>query len=374
MIIAGHEFRGKAPFSNVYLTGIVRDKLGRKMSKSLGNSPDPLELIAQYGADGVRTGMLLCSSAGNDILYDNSQVEQGRKFCNKIWNAFRLVKSWNVEQIPQPDHAKKAIEWFNSLFNKTLKEIYDNFDKYRISEALMDSYKLFWDDFCAYYLEIIKPAYGAPVDKLTYMATLKIFENLLKILHPFMPFITEEIWLILNEGKSENKTIMLTLQPKPCDFDKKTADTFEHVKDIIINVRTLRQNKNISPKENLDLFVKGDFDLSFEGILMKLANVSKIQKTENVIENTSSFLVGTNEYYIPLGNKINIDEELEKLEQELEYTKGFLSVVNKKLSNDKFVSGAPANVVASERKKQSDAESKIKILEENIARLQTSKI
>jgi valyl-tRNA synthetase len=374
MIIAGHEFRGKAPFSNVYLTGIVRDKQGRKMSKSLGNSPDPLELITQYGADGVRIGMLLCSAAGNDILYDNSQVEQGRNFCNKIWNAFRLVKSWNIEAIPQPDYTAKAIEWFNSQFNKTLKEIYSNFDKYRISEALMDAYKLFWDDFCAYYLEIIKPAYGEPVDKGTYTATLKIFENLLKILHPFMPFITEEIWQILNDDKNESKTIMLTLQPKPCDFDKKIVDTFEHVKDIIVNVRSLRQNKNISPKENLDLFVKGDFDLSFSGILMKLANLSQIAKTENIIENTFSFLVGTNEYYIPLGNKVNINEELEKLEKELEYTQGFLSVVNKKLNNDKFVSGAPANVVASERKKQSDAESKIKILEENITRLQTNNI
>ncbi|MDR0420009.1 MAG: valine--tRNA ligase [Prevotellaceae bacterium] len=373
MIIAGHEFRGKAPFSNVYLTGMVRDRLGRKMSKSLGNSPDPLELIAQYGADGVRVGMLLCSSAGNDILYDNSQVEQGRNFCNKIWNAFRLVKSWNAEQIPQPNHAAKAIEWFNARFNKILKGIYDNFDKYRISEALMDAYKLFWDDFCAYYLEIIKPAYGSPVDKLTYTATLNFFENLLKILHPFMPFITEEIWLILNDN-SENKTIMRTLQPELCDFNEQTVDTFEQVKDIIINVRALRQNKNISPKENLDLFVKGDFDLSFAGILMKLANLSKIEKTENVIENASSFLAGTNEYYIPLGNKIDISEELEKLEKELEYTKGFLKVVNNKLNNEKFVAGAPANVVASERKKQADAESKIKILEENIARLQASKV
>ncbi|MDR1348121.1 MAG: valine--tRNA ligase [Prevotellaceae bacterium] len=375
MIIAGHEFRGKAPFSNVYLTGIVRDKLGRKMSKSLGNSPDLLELIAQYGADGVRVGMLLCSSAGNDILYDNSQVEQGRNFCNKIWNAFRLLKSWNIEEIPQPDYAAKAIEWFNSQFNKTLKEIYDNFDKYRISEALMAAYKLFWDDFCAYYLEIIKPAYGSPVDKSTYTATLKIFENLLKILHPFMPFITEEIWLILNNcKKEERKTIMLTPQPKPCAFDEKIAETFEQIKEIIINVRALRQNKNISPKQSFDLFVKGDFDLSFAGILMKLANLSQIARTENIIENTSSFLAGTNEYYIPLGNKININEELEKLKNELEYAKGFLSVVNKKLGNDKFVSGAPASVVASERKKQSDAESKIKILEENIARLQINNI
>ncbi|MDR2653074.1 MAG: valine--tRNA ligase [Prevotellaceae bacterium] len=373
MIIAGHEFRGKAPFSNVYLTGIVRDKEGRKMSKSLGNSPDPLELIKQYGADGVRVGMLLCSSAGNDILYDNSQVEQGRNFCNKIWNAFRLIKSWNVEQIPQPYYASKAIEWFNSQFNKTLKEIYDNFDKYRISEALMDVYKLFWDDFCAYYLEIIKPAYGSPVDKSTYSETLKIFENLLKILHPFMPFITEEIWLILNNDKNEErKTIMLTLQPKPCSFDEKIVETFEQIKEIIINVRALRQNKNISPKQSLDLFVKGNFDLSFANVLMKLANLAKVEKIEADIENASSFRVSTNEYYIPLGNKINIDEELKKLENELEYAKGFLSVVNKKLSNDKFVNSAPSNVVESERKKQSDAESKIKILEENIARLQSN--
>ncbi|MDR1553901.1 MAG: valine--tRNA ligase [Prevotellaceae bacterium] len=373
MIIAGHEFRGKAPFSNVYLTGIVRDKEGRKMSKSLGNSPDLLELIKQYGADGVRIGMLLCSAAGNDILYDNSQVEQGRNFCNKIWNAFRLIKYWNAEQIPQPDYASKAIEWFNAKFNKTLKDIYDNFDKYRISEALMDAYKLFWDDFCAYYLEIIKPAYGSPVDKSTYDETLKIFENLLKILHPFMPFITEEIWLILNnDRKEEGKTIMLTLQPKPCDFDEKIVEIFEQIKEIIINVRALRQNKNISPKQSLELFVKGNFDLSFASILMKLANLSKVEKIETDIENASTFRVRTNEYYIPLGNKINIDEELNKLENELEYAKGFLSVVNKKLNNDKFVNSAPSNVVESERKKQSDAESKIKILEENIARLQAN--
>ncbi|MDR2064581.1 MAG: valine--tRNA ligase [Prevotellaceae bacterium] len=374
MIIAGHEFRGKVPFSNVYLTGIVRDKQGRKMSKSLGNSPDPLKLIEQYGADGVRTGMLLCSSAGNDILYDNSQVEQGRNFCNKIWNAFRLVKSWNVEQIPQPDYAAKAIEWFDSQFNRTLKEIYDNFDKYRISEALMDAYKLFWYDFCSYYLEIIKPAYGFPVDESTYTETLKIFENLLKILHPFMPFITEEIWLILNNDEKEHKTIMLAIQPKPCDFDTKTVDIFEQVKDIIINVRALRQNKNISPRQSLDLFVKGDFDLSFASILKKLANLSKVEKTETAIRNASSFLVNTNEYYIPLGNKINISEELEKLEKELEYAKGFLSAVNKKLSNEKFVNSAPANIVESEHKKQSDAELKIKILEENIIRLQANNV
>lgn len=370
MIIAGHEFRGKAPFSNVYLTGIVRDKLGRKMSKQLGNSPDPLVLIEQYGADGVRVGMLLCSAAGNDILYDDSQVEQGRNFCNKIWNAFRLIKSWNVEQIPQPDYAAKAIEWFNAQFNKTLKEIYDNFDKYRISEALMTAYKLFWDDFCAYYLEIIKPAYGSPVDKYTQEATLKIFENLLKILHPFMPFITEEIWLILNDNKTEGKTIMLTLQPKPQYFDAKIVDTFEQIKDIIINIRALRQNKNISPKDSLELFVKGNLDLSFSTVLTKLANLSKVENVEDSIENASSFLVRTNEYYIPLGNKINIAEEIEKLQKELEYTKGFLASVSKKLSNEKFVNSAPANVVDSERKKQSDAESKIKILEDNIARLQ----
>ncbi|MDR3226232.1 MAG: valine--tRNA ligase [Prevotellaceae bacterium] len=370
MIIAGHEFRGKAPFSNVYLTGIVRDKLGRKMSKSLGNSPDPLVLIQKYGADGVRVGMLLCSAAGNDILYDDSQVEQGRNFCNKIWNAFRLIKSWNVEQIPQPDYAAKAVEWFNAQFNKTLKEIYDNFDKYRISEALMAAYKLFWDDFCAYYLEIIKPSYGSPIDKCTQEATLKIFENLLKILHPFMPFITEEIWLILNGDKAKGKTIMLTLQPKPQAFDATVVDTFEQIKDIIINIRALRQNKNISPKDSLELFVKGNLDLSFSTVLAKLANLSKVENIENSIENASSFLVRTNEYYIPLGNKINIAEEIEKLQKELEYTKGFLASVTKKLSNEKFVNSAPVNVVEAERKKQSDAESKIKILEENIARLQ----
>ena len=371
MIMAGHEFRGKIPFSNVYLTGIVRDKLGRKMSKSLGNSPDPLKLIEQCGADGVRVGMLLCSSAGTDILYDDSQVEQGRNFCNKIWNAFRLVKGWDVEQIPQPDYAAKAVEWFDAQFNKTLKEIYDNFDKYRISEALMAAYKLFWDDFCAYYLEIIKPAYGKPIDQQTQAATLKIFENLLLVLHPFMPFVTEEIWSLLNEEKNKpSETIMLTLQPKPCEFDEKTVDVFDQIKDIIVNIRALRQSKDISPKETLDLFINGSLDLSFMPILIKLANLSKVEKVEERIENASSFIVRTNEYYIPLGDKVNVAEELEKLNKELEYEKGFLAVVAKKLTNEKFVNSAPANVVAAERKKQADAESRIKILEENIARLQ----
>ena len=371
MIMAGHEFRGKAPFSNVYLTGIVRDKLGRKMSKSLGNSPDPLKLIEEYGADGVRVGMLLCSSAGNDILYDNSQVEQGRNFCNKIWNAFRLVKSWNVQPVSQPDYAQKAIEWFESQFNKTLKEICDNFEKYRISEALMAVYKLFWDDFCAYYLEIIKPSYGEPIDTKTQTATLAIFEKLLQILHPFTPFITEEIWEILNENSNtQQKTIMLTLQPQPTNYDEKIVDTFEQVKEIVVNIRALRQNKDISPKESLELLVNGDMDLSFSAVICKLANLSTIKKVDAGVENASSFIVRTNEYYVPVGDKINVADELAKLKKELEYEKGFLVSVTKKLSNEKFVNNAPIDVVAAERKKQSDAESRIKIIEDNIARLQ----
>jgi valyl-tRNA synthetase len=276
-----------------------------------------------------------------------------------------------VQPIAQPDYALKAIEWFESQLNKTLKEICDNFDKYRISEALMAVYKLFWDDFCAYYLEIIKPAYGEPIDTKTQTATLTIFEKLLKILHPFAPFITEEIWTILNENNSvQEKTIMLALQPQPENYDEKIVDTFEQIKEIIINIRALRQSKDISPKETLELFVKGEMDLSFSSILCKLANLSTIQKVDGGIENTSSFIVRTNEYYVPVGDKINVAEELEKLKRELEYEKGFLVSVAKKLSNEKFVNNAPADVVAAERKKQSDAESRIKIIEENIARLQ----
>jgi valyl-tRNA synthetase len=276
-----------------------------------------------------------------------------------------------VQQSPQPDYAAKAVEWFNAQFNKTLKEIYDDFDKYRISEALMAAYKLFWDDFCAYYLEIIKPDYGKPVDSQTYEASLEIFEKLLQILHPFMPFITEEIWQILNKDRnSEKSTIMLTLQPKHCSFDWQIIDTFDQVKEIIVSVRSLRQSKDISPKESLELFVNGNIDLSFASVLAKLANLSKVEKVEKSIESASSFIVRTNEYYVPVGDKINIVEELDKLQKELKYTRGFLASVTKKLSNEKFVNNAPANVVDAERKKQSDAESRIKIIEDNIARLQ----
>lgn len=370
MIVAGYEYMGDLPFRNVYLTGIVRDSLGRKMSKQLGNSPDPLDLISQYSADGVRMGMLLCSSAGNDILFDESQVEQGRNFCNKIWNAFRLVKGWQVDtSISQPEHSSLASKWFQSLFNETLQSINSDFEKYRISESLMSLYKLFRDDFCGWYLELVKPDFGTPIDGKTYKEVLSFFDSLLKVLHPFMPFITEEIWHYLEERK-EGETIMLALQPTPGSFDKKLIDNFDQARTCISNIRNIRQDKNISPKVSLQLYLRGNFDESLSCVLLRLGNLSSVGKIEANIEgNISSFMVGTIEFCIPMGDLLDTEAELKKLEAELKYTQGFLTSVSKKLSNEKFVAGAPVQVVEMERKKMADAELKIKALEDQIKQL-----
>ena len=369
MIMAGYEYKQDMPFRNVYFTGIVRDKIGRKMSKSLGNSPDPLELIDKFGADGVRMGMMLSAPAGNDILFDEALCEQGRNFNNKIWNAFRLVKGWNVADSEQPEYAKLATEWFEAMLAKTQAEVDDLFSKYRLSEALMVVYKLFWDEFSSWYLEMVKPAYGQPIDKATYEKTLAFFDTLLKLLHPFMPFITEELWQHIYERK-EGESIMVQTLTTPSTFDETLIAQFEAAKEVISGIRTIRLQKNIAQKEALTLEVVGMNPLvKFDPIVAKLCNLSSISVVETKAEGAASFLVGTTEYAVPLGNLINVEEELKKLEADLKYQEGFLQSVLKKLSNEKFVSKAPANVIEMERKKQSDAETKIAALKESIAAL-----
>ena len=369
MIMAGYEYKGDMPFKNVYFTGIVRDKLGRKMSKSLGNSPDPLELIDKYGADGVRMGMMLAAPAGNDILFDDALCEQGRNFNNKIWNAFRLVKGWEVADIAQPEYARLATEWFESMLAKTAAEVADLFGKYRLSEALMAVYKLFWDEFSSWYLEMIKPAYGQPIDKATYEKTLGFFDNLLKLLHPFMPFITEELWQHIYDRK-EGESLMVQQLNIPTACNEIIVKEFEVVKEVIGGIRSIRLQKNIAQKETLELQVVGENPVAaFNPVITKLCNLSSIEAVENKADGSGSFMVGTTEYAIPLGNLINTEEELAKLEADLKYQEGFLQSVLKKLSNEKFVSKAPANVIDMERKKQADAESKIASLKESIAAL-----
>lgn len=371
MIIAGYEYRKEKPFKNVYLTGIVRDKLGRKMSKSLGNSPDPLDLIEKYGADGVRVGMLLCSPAGNDLPFDENLTEQGRNFSNKIWNAFRLVKSWEINSsISQPKASAIAIDWFNSMLNKTIAEVDDQFEKYRISEALMLEYKLFWDEFSSWYLEMVKPAYQQPIDSKTYEATIGFFDKLLKLLHPFTPFITEEIWHYLDERKN-GESIMMTSIPGPGKFDENLVHQFEQVKEIIAAVRNIRQEKNLPLKEVLAMQVKTDENntLAFSEVIKKLSNLSSIEIVLVQPEDAVSFLVKSTEYYIPLTGKIDIEEEIKKIETELAYNKGFLESVLKKLDNEKFVNSAPKQVVENEMNKKSDTEAKIKAMEERLISL-----
>ena len=373
MIMAGYEYLGDMPFKNVYFTGIVRDKIGRKMSKSLGNSPDPLDLIERFGADGVRMGMMLSAPAGNDILFDDALCEQGRNFNNKIWNAFRLVKGWEVADIAQPEYAALATEWFESMLAKTAAEVDDLFSKYRLSEALMAIYKLFWDEFSSWYLEMVKPAYidgkAQPIDKATYEKTLSFFDSLLKLLHPFMPFITEELWQHIYDRKDGESLMVQTL-----DINKETNEeivkNFEAVKEVIGGIRTIRLQKNIAQKEALSLQVVGESPVAtFNAVISKLCNLTSIESVENKAEGSASFMVGTTEYAVPLGNLINVEEELKKLEADLKYNEGFLQSVLKKLSNEKFVSKAPANVIEMERKKQADAESKIASLKESIAAL-----
>ena len=380
MIIAGYEYEGKMPFKNVYLTGIVRDKIGRKMSKSLGNSPDPLDLIAQYGADAVRLGMLLTSPAGNDLPYDDSLCEQGRNFNNKIWNAFRLVKGWEVADIEQPESARMAVKWFDAQLNKTLLEIDDLFSKYRLSEALMAVYKLFWDEFSSWYLEMAKPAYQKPIDRTTYNATLGFFDSLLKVLHPFMPFITEELWQALEERK-EGESIMVSKAPSSSptrgEQDAEIISEFEKTKEIIAGIRTVRLQKNIPQKEKLSLIINGEYASSFIEVIIKICNLENINIVSESKQSSlagdfggfSSFLVGTTEFAIPMGSLINAEEEIAKMEAEIVYFEGFIESVMKKLGNERFVANAKPEVVEAERKKKADAESKIASLQEGIAAL-----
>jgi len=367
MIMAGYEYRKEPCFRNVYFTGIVRDKQGRKMSKSLGNSPDPIELMEKYGADGVRMGMLLTSPAGNDLPFDESMCEQGRNFNNKIWNAFRLVKGWEVDNnIPQPESSKIAVEWFKSKLSETITELEDLFSKYRLSEALMQLYKLFWDEFSSWYLEIVKPAYQQPIDKVSYDATLCFFDDLLRLLHPFMPFITEELWQALYI-REEGESLMISLQPNAGDTNKDLLSNFEDIKHIISGIRTIRLDKNIPNKEELELEVAGSHMDSFNSIISKMCNLTSIKQVSEKKAGSAGFLVGTTEYSVPLSDNIDIEAELQKLETELFYTEGFLKSVQRKLSNEKFVQNAKPEIVENERKKQADAESKIALLKENIA-------
>lgn len=370
MIIAGYEYMGEKPFNDVYLTGIVRDKQGRKMSKSLGNSPDPIELMEKYGADGVRVGMLLCSAAGNDLLFDENLPEQGRNFANKIWNAYRLIKSWNVdESIAQPQYAKDGVYWFDNKLKQSIQQIDDHFTKFRLSEALMSTYLLFWDEFSAWYLEIVKPAYQQPIDKVTYNATLGFLDKLLKMLHPFMPFITEELWQNMEERKNA-ESIMISKYPGVEKFDEETVTAFEETKEIISNIRTIRKDKNIPVKNSLDLFIKSEItDNKFHSVIEKLGNISGVSFTTEKVNGASSFMVKTTEFFVPLGEMINVEEELKKLIAELDYAKGFLQSVEKKLSNDSFVKNAPAKVIEGEQKKKADAETKIRTLEDQISAL-----
>ena len=369
MIMAGYEYTGEKPFKNVYFTGIVRDKIGRKMSKSLGNSPDALELIKTYGADGVRMGLMLAAPAGNDILYDDALCEQGRNFNNKIWNAFRLVKGWSVDdKLEQPQTAQIAVKWFDAQLSRTLAEVKDLFGKYRLSEALMAIYRLFWDEFSSWYLEMIKPAYQQPIDRATYEATLTYFDALLRMLHPFMPFITEELWQHLYERK-EGESIMYARMPEAHPVDDEIIARFETTKQIVAGVRTVRLQKGIANKEPLTLQIIGAHDHTNDCVLTKMTNLAAIETIDEKDPAAASFRVHATEYAIPLGNNIDVEAELKKLEGELKYAQGFLKTVMGKLNNERFVQNAPEAVVAMERKKKADAEEKIKSLEESIAAL-----
>ena len=371
MIMAGYEYRGKMPFKHVYFTGIVRDKLGRKMSKSLGNSPDPLDLIDKFGADGVRMGMMLSAPAGNDILFDESLCEQGRNFNNKIWNAFRLVKGWEAADIEQPKSAEIAVKWFDAKLKEVNEEMQKQFKEYRISEALMTVYKLFWDEFSSWYLEMVKPAYGQPIDQKSYDATLRFFDALLKMLHPFMPFITEELWQHIYDRKDGESIMREKLElPAPTAEEQKLVADIEAVKQIIAGVRTVRNQKNIAQKEQLSLQVvgKNDFE-AFNEVTLKMANLDKIEVIAEKSADASSFMVGTDEFAVPLGDLIDVAAEIEKAEAQLKHLEGFLMGVRKKLSNENFVAHAPEKVVALERKKESDSVEKIAALKATIEEL-----
>ena len=372
MIMAGEEYQKEVPFKKVYFTGIVRDKLGRKMSKSLGNSPDPIELIDKYGADGVRVGMMLTAPAGNDLPFDEALCEQGRNFCNKMWNALRLVKGWNVDEtLPQPETAKMAMKWFEERFQQVLQETNDNLDKYRLSDALMGIYKLVWDDFCSWYLEMVKAPMGQAIDGVTYNATVTFFENLMKILHPFMPFITEDIWHLLKE-RQDGDDLIIAQQPAQKVVDNDILNQFLFTQDVINNIRKIRAEKNISMKEAIELIVvdkDGSVNKEFDAVIMKLCNVSSVNYVTETPQDAFGFLVKATEYFIPVTDNIDTEAEIKKLEEELAYAQGFLKSVEAKLSNEKFVNGAPAAVVDKERKKKSDAEAKIKVIEQQLATL-----
>ena len=368
MIIAGYEFKGQKPFENVYLTGIVRDKIGRKMSKSLGNSPDPLDLIDRYGADGVRMGMMISAAAGNDILFDEALCEQGRNFCNKVWNVFRLIKGWEASDIEQPLHAEIAIKWFEQQLSATALEIDDLMSKYRISEALTAIYKLIRDDFSGWYLELIKPTYGQPIDTKTLRKTEQFLEILLAQLHPFMPFITEELWQALKE-RQEGESLMVTLIPEAGSVDNAFLARFAQTQEIISAIRNIRTSKNLSPREELVLEVAPSYANDMDAVLMKLANLTEIHRSEEKSEGSISFVIGTDEFAVPMANLINAEEEIKKLEEDLEYQKKFLLGVEKKLSNENFVARAPEQVIALERKKKADAESRIQTIEQSLKQL-----
>lgn len=372
MIIAGYEYRNDKPFRNVYLTGIVRDQKRRKMSKSLGNSPDPLELIQKYSADGLRVGMLLCSPAGNDLLFDESLTEQGRNFGNKIWNAFRLVKLWQVDaRIPQPESAKTAIRWFDAKLNQVMGVVESNYGKFRLSEALMNVYKLFWDEFSSWYLEIVKPAHKQAIDKATYESTIDFLDKLVHILHPFMPFITEEIWHHI-KPRGDNESLMVSVMPVHSKYDAAMIRRFDQAKQVVTSVRMIRNEKNLPLKEPLELYYRisdGKYYPGLDAVICRLANISSIKKTEGKMDNSASFIIKNTEYYVPLGERHNVEEELGKLEKELAYSRGFLESVIKKLQNERFVQNAPKEVIDKERAKKNDAENKISALERQISEL-----
>lgn len=370
MIIAGYEYKGEKPFSNVYLTGLVRDKQRRKMSKSLGNSPDALQLIENYGADGVRVGLLLSSAAGNDLLFDEDLCQQGKGFANKIWNAFRLVKGWEVADIEQPESSKIALEWYKSKYQKALAEIEDHYGKFRLSDVLMTMYKLIWDDFCSWLLEMIKPEYQQPIDSKTFQSIIGIFENNLKILHPFMPFLTEEIWQYI-AVRTPEEALIIANYPQIETFDEQMISDFEMVKEVVSGIRTIRKEKNISFKDTIELSVSNNENLSsvYDSVIMKLGNVSKMDSVTNSVEGALTFRVQSNEYFIPISGAINIEEEIKKLTDELQYTEGFLKSVQGKLSNERFVNNAPSQVIDIERKKEADALAKIETLKSSLASL-----
>lgn len=369
MIMAGYEFLGKKPFTNVYFTGIVRDKQGRKMSKSLGNSPDPIKLMEQYGADGVRVGMLYASPAGNDLLFDESYCEQGRNFCNKVWNSLRLIEGWEKVEAPMPAINKFAADWIDSRINEVLAQVNDHFSKYRLSDALKTIYKLVWDDYCSWYLEMVKPAYGSPVDVETYRTTIQIFERLIKLMHPFMPFITEEIWHAI--GVREGNAIMISEWPKEGKVDKEILANFDLSSEMVSQVRNIRNKAGIANKDQVELCIKGQVKGSYnEEMVCKLAGISSISHADEELSNAYSFVLAEASFFVPFSEKIDVEAEKAKIKEELTYTQGFLGSVQKKLANERFVSGAPEAVVAAERKKEADAQAKIAVLEGKLASLQ----